>query len=396
MIKALEGRMKEKLPINVEVLKWARTSLSLSPEDVAGRLGGRFTTETVLAWENGEGSPTYPQLEKLAHEIYKRPVAVFFFPNVPKEESPKTEFRTLPDTMLASLPPEIIKLYRKAKLFQLNLEELFEGQASAEKSLLRTFVLDEHSQIEPISTTLRRTLGVSIEEQTAWRSTETAFKSWREALEAHGIFVFKDAFRNDEFSGFCLYDRKYPLIFVNNSMPDSRQVFTLFHELAHLFFHSGGIDFRSTNVVRAFEGYYRNVEMTCNRFASEFLVPRDALDACGSEVTEVQFARLASYFSVSREVILRKYLDRGLVTASYYEKLAARWAKQAQENREKPSGGGNYYYNQKAYLGERYINLVYGKYYQSKITADSVAEYLNVPERSLPAFEHFVLEGGKP
>jgi len=99
---------------------------------------------------------------------------------------------------------------------------------------------------------------------------------------------------------------------------------------------------------------------------------------------------------VSREVILRKYLDRGLVTASYYEKLAAKWAKQAQENREKPSGGGNYYYNQKAYLGERYINLVYGKYYQSKIAADSVAEYLNVPERSLPAFEHFVLEGGKP
>jgi len=388
--------MKAKLPVNAEVLIWARTSLSLSPDDVAQRLGGRFTRETVLAWESGEGSPTYPQLEKLAHDIYKRPVAVFFFPAVPEEESPKTEFRTLPDTTLAVLPPEIIKLYRKAKLFQLNLEELFEGQAAAEKSLLDTFVLNEHSRIEPVTTALRQRLGVPIEEQTVWRSTETAFKAWREALEANGVFVFKDAFRNDEFSGFCLYDRKYPLIFVNNSMPDSRQVFTLFHELAHLFFHSGGIDFRSTAVVREFQGYYRNVEIACNRFASEFLVPRDALDASGTEVSEGHFARLASHFSVSREVILRKYLDRGLVTASYYEKLAAKWAKQGQENRGKPSGGGNYYYNQKAYLGERYINLVYGKYYESKIAADSVAEYLNVPERSLPAFEHFVLEGGKP
>ena len=395
-MKALEGRMKEKLPINVDVLKWARTSLSLSPEDVAQRLGGRFNTETVLAWENGQGSPTYPQLEKLAHEIYKRPVAVFFFPAVPEEESPKTEFRTLPDTMRAVLPPEIIKLYRKAKLFQLNLEELFEGEAAVKKSLLDRFALSEHSQIEPITMALRQTLGVSIEEQVTWRSAETAFKDWREALEGQGIFVFKDAFRNDGFSGFCLYDRKYPLIFVNNSMPESRQVFTLFHELAHLLFHSGGIDFRSTTVVRAFEGYYRNVEITCNHFASELLVPRDVLDASVTEVSEPQFARLASYFSVSREVILRKYLDRGLVTPSYYKKLAAKWAKQAQENRENPSGGGNYYYNQRAYLGERYINLVYGKYYQSKIAADSVAEYLNVPERSLPAFEHFVLEGGKP
>jgi hypothetical protein len=75
--------------------------------------------------------------------------------------------------------------------------------------------------------------------------------------------------------------------------------------------------------------------------------------------------------------------------------MATKWAKQAKGKPEEPSGGGNYYYNQKAYLGERYVSLVYSRYYQSKITADNVAEYLNVPERSLPTFEHFVLEGGK-
>lgn len=395
-MKPLEGRTKEKLPVNEEVLKWARTSLSLSPEDVARRLGGRVNAGTVLAWESGESCPTYPQLEKLAHDIYKRPVAVFFFPSVPAEESPKTEFRTLPDTMLAALPPEIIKLYRRAKLYQLNLEELFEGETTARESLLDKFVLNENARIEPIATALRRTLGVSMEEQSGWRSAETAFKTWRGSLESHGVFVFKDAFRNDDFSGFCLYDRKYPVIFVNNSMPDSRQVFTLFHELAHLFFHSGGIDFRSTNLAPSFEGFYRKVEMICNRFTSEFLVPREVLGVSKLDVSEAQFAKLASHFSVSREVILRRYLEYGLVDADYYEKMAAKWTKQVREKREESSGGGNYYYNKKAYLGERYINLVYGRYYQSKITADSVAEYLNIPERSLPAFEHFVLEGGRP
>jgi Zn-dependent peptidase ImmA (M78 family)/transcriptional regulator with XRE-family HTH domain len=387
--------MKERLPINVEVLKWARTSLALSHQEAAQRLGARLKPETLLAWESGEGSPTYPQLEKLAHEIYKRPVAVFFFPSVPEEETPQREFRTLPDTLVAELPPEVIRLYRKAKSFQLSLEELLEGQPPVKKPLPDAFAITGNTGFQSITRAIREVLGVSIEEQSRWHSTETAFKQWREALEAHGVFVFKDGFRNDEFSGFCLYDVKYPVIFVNNSMPDSRQVFTLFHELAHLLYHSGGIDFRSGKTTQSFQGYFRDVEVRCNLFASQFLVPRETLDAFEPEISEAHFSRLALHFSVSREVILRNYLDRGLVDAAYYERMAAKWAKQAKEKRELSPGGGNYYYNQKAYLGERFINLVYGKYYQSKITADAVAEYLNVPERSLPAFEHFVLEGGK-
>lgn len=387
--------MKEKLPINVEVLKWARTSLSLSRADVAQRLGANFKVETLLAWENNELSPTYAQLEKLAHEIYKRPVAVFFFPSVPEEETPKTGFRTLPDAIIDKLPPEIIKLYRKAKLFQLNLEELFEGEQPVKTSLLDTFVPNEKSRFESITKPIRSVLGVSIEEQSQWRSAETAFKKWREALDAQGIFIFKDAFRNEDYSGFCLYDERYPLVFVNNSMPDSRQVFTLFHELGHLLYHSGGIDFRSREAVRSFRGYHRNVEVSCNRFASEILVPPEVLASFEPEISEEHFNEIALYFSVSREVILRDYLERGLVDADYYEKMAAKWARQAKGKREEASGGGNYYYNQKAYLGERYINLVYGKYYQSKITAEAVAEYLNVKVRNLPTFEHLVMEGGK-
>ncbi|PIS30589.1 MAG: hypothetical protein COT43_01515 [Candidatus Marinimicrobia bacterium CG08_land_8_20_14_0_20_45_22] len=385
--------MKEKLPINVDVLKWARTSLGLSTEDIGYRLSK--DRQEIEAWEDGTTSPTYPQLERLAHEIYKRPVAVFFFPSVPDEETPKTEFRTLPNTVIDDLPHEIIKLYRKAKLFQLNLEELFEGEKPVKISLLDTFVLTENSRFESIAKTIRSILGVSIEEQSKWNSPETAFKKWREALEAHGIFVFKDAFRNDYYSGFCLYDEKYPLIFVNNSMPDSRQVFTLFHELGHLLYHSGGIDFRSRETVRSFQGYFREVDVSCNQFANELLVPQEELESFEPKISESQFKKLADYFSVSREVILRNYLDRGLVNANYYEEMAAKWANQAKEKREETSGGGNYYYNQKTYLGERYINLVYGKYYQSKITVDNVAEYLNVKVQNLPTFEYMVMEGGR-
>lgn len=383
--------MAEKLPINPDVLKWARTSLGLSPEAVAKRLGAKFKAETLEDWERGGSSPTYPQLERLAHNIYNRPVAVFFFPVVPEEESPKTEFRTLPDTVIDELPAEIIKLYRKAKYFQLNLEELYEGEKPVAKSLLDVFELNEQSQITSITKEIRNILNISIEEQARWQSTETAFKKWREALEANGIFIFKDGFRNDDYSGFCLYHPRYPVIFANNSMPDSRQTFTLFHELAHLLYRSGGIDFRSREAVRSFKGYYFYVEAACNRFANEFLVPPDIFDKFKPSKSEVHFQELAEYFSVSREVILRNYLERGIVDQNYYQEMVEKWTAQL---KKKGRGGGNYYYNQKAYLGERYINLVYAKYYQNRITIDSVAEYLNIKAKNLPIFEHVVMEGG--
>lgn len=384
--------MKQKLPINKDILVWARTSIGLSVEDVAQKF--KKTSKEIEEWEEGLASPTFAQLERLAFEIYKRPLAVFFFPDVPEEDTPKTEFRTLPDTVINELPPEIVKLYRSAKLYQLYLEELFDGQEPSEKSLLDKFSITDRTNISVLTKEIRKELNVPIEEQAKWKSTDTAFKNWRAAFEANGIFIFKDAFKNDAFSGFCLYDEKYPIIFVNNSMPDSRQVFTLFHELGHLLFKSGGVDFRSREYTKQFSGYYLDVEVKCNQFANEFLVPPDEFDSFQLIVSEVQFEKLAIHFSVSREVILRNYLDRKLVEPTYYEQMAAKWIKEAKESKEEAEGG-SYYYNKKAYLGDRYISIVYSKYYQNKITLDNVAEYLNVKAKNLPTFEYMVMEGGR-
>ncbi|OGU78378.1 MAG: hypothetical protein A2W11_10820 [Ignavibacteria bacterium RBG_16_35_7] len=279
-------------------------------------------------------------------------------------------------------------------MYQLYLEELFDGQKPVEKPLLERFSLSEQTDITSLTQEIRKELNININEQSKWHSAEAAFTNWRNAFELNGIFVFKDAFKNNDYSGFCLYDEKYPVIFVNNSMPDSRQVFTLFHELGHLLFKSGGIDFRSSNYTKTFKGYYYNVEVSCNKFANGFLVPQEVFDSFQLSVSETQFQRLADHFSVSREVILRNYLDRGIIDQMLYDELVAKWKKQAEEQKEEGEGG-SYYYNKKAYLGDRYISLVYGKYYQNKITIDTVAEYLNVKAKNLPTFEYMVMEGGK-
>jgi transcriptional regulator with XRE-family HTH domain len=167
--------MRQKLPINKDILVWARTSIGLSVDDVAQKF--KKNPKEIEEWELGNTSPTFSQLERLAFEIYKRPLAVFFFPDVPKEDTPKTEFRTLPDIVINELPPEMVKLYRSAKLYQLYLEELFDGEKPSEKSLLDKFSINDRTNISRSTQEIRKELDIPIEEQAKWKSTESAFKN---------------------------------------------------------------------------------------------------------------------------------------------------------------------------------------------------------------------------
>ena len=126
--------MSGPISVNPQVLRWARTSLGLSQEEVAQRMNKK--ARELDTWERGEASPTYIQLEKLAYEIYKRPIALFFFPEVPEEETIEQEFRTLPKEELLRLSPWMRYLLRKARVLQLNLAELYGGVNPAKRRVL--------------------------------------------------------------------------------------------------------------------------------------------------------------------------------------------------------------------------------------------------------------------
>ncbi len=69
-------RYESVVGIQPSVLRWARESLGLHISDVAGKL--KRSLDEIVSWEEGRAAPTYPQLEKLAYQVYKRPLAVFF------------------------------------------------------------------------------------------------------------------------------------------------------------------------------------------------------------------------------------------------------------------------------------------------------------------------------
>lgn len=379
-------------PITPEVLRWARETAGLSIDDVVDKINRkRVTAETVQKWENGDGSPTYPQLERLAYEIYKRPLAIFFFPEPPEEASPQQSFRTLPEEPQL-VPSRIRFLLRKAHALQVNLQELYEGVNPSKNQIVRDLNIDLEMPVEETVALAREYLQVPLAQQVDCRDDEQAFKLWRERFEDLGVFVFKDAFREGSFSGFCLYDAKFPLIYLNNSKPFTRQSFTLFHELAHLLFETGGVDIPLEGYLDLLEGVDRRIEILCNSFAGEFLVPSGDFDdqSDGIVVDDYSIVQLANRYHVSREVVLRKFFDQGRVDQEFYDERVAAWA----ANVPARTPGGSYYANVGAYLSDSYLEKAFSRYHHDQIGIEQLADYLGVKVKNVPGMEAVVLRRG--
>jgi len=385
--------MIEQIPVNPDMLRWARKTSGYDIDDVVVKLKRkRITSETVESWEKGTASPTYVQLERLAYEIYKRPLALFFFPEPPEEETPAESFRTLPQKEINLLEPRLLYLVRQAKVMQENLRELFDGVNPAKKQVCSDITIHNSDTISDVAKAVREYLGIRLNQQYVLTTNEKAFKYWRDVLEKHGVFIFKDAFKDDGCSGFCLYDKVFPIIYINNSQAKIRQIFTLFHELAHLLFRTGGIDLRHNDFVQRMKGPNKRVEVFCNKFAGEFLVPTEDIKPRirNQTIDDYLLTRLARKYSVSREVILRKCLDLNHITNSFYEAKVNEWR---EETRGSSGSGGNSYYNKGAYLGSHYIETAFGKYYQGDISKTQLADYLGMKEAHVSTFEGYVLHG---
>lgn len=377
-----------KIKVNNDILVWARQELNITQEEVADRMGRNI--EDIINWEEGKDYPTYAQLEKLAHTIYKRPLAVFFFPNIPNIPKNNGKFRTLDNEIFNEIPTRIIELMNQARVMQLNLQEL----DSNSRIRITELELDIHEQ--NFYEKLRDVLGVDLELQKKAKNMSDAFEMWRSAFYECGVYVFKEAFKDNSFSGFCLYDIKYPVIYINNSMSYSRQIFTLFHELCHILIKTSGIDKANDDYISRLELDNRKLEMICNMFAGKFLVPtNDLLKLIDNvEINEKNIEKLSKKYSVSRDVILRKLLDMGKISKEAYEKKHSDYQ---EEMYRKPinSGGGNYYNTKKAYLGENYINDVCSNYYSGKIDLYETANYLNVRVEAIPQLGVMIKEGSR-
>ncbi len=387
--------MKAEKIVGIEptVLRWARESAGMSVEDVAARM--KRQAREIEAWEDGTGVPTYSQLESLAYKHYKRPLAVFFLPAPPKEHKPRQEFRTLPEADMAALSRDTYLHIRKAHAYQVGLSEFYSGVNPAARRLWDTVSLSINENVAVKASEIRAALGVDFARQGDWGRDDSSLREWRVAIEAAGIFVFKDSFKQKEISGFCLHDEKFPLVYINNSTTKTRQIFSLLHEVAHLLFEINGISKFDQSYLRDLPNVEKDIEVFCNAIASEVLIPSAEFAARIGDlphsvegVQEAIFVNLASVFGVSREAILRRFLDLGRVSRPFYELKAAEWTAQI----VKRKNGGSWSKSKGAYLSDRLLKDVFSRRYRDQISPEQAADYLGVKTKNLGALEEIALK----
>ena len=373
--------------INPDIIKWARERSGYTVEAIATTL--KKDVSIINNWESGERRLTYVQLEALADK-YKRPIAIFFFPDPPEEQN-IAENLALRSSDNEHLEPRIHILLRHAYARQLSLMELNMGTNPTEKKIFRDLHARPTDSATALAQETRFYLDITVETQTSWKTAAEALENWRYSVEEAGIFVFKEAFQDDSVDAFCLVHDEFPVIYLNNSRPPVRQIFSLFHELAHLLLGEN-------DVTRGINRRRGQIEIFCDQFAADFLVPSDDLKThlTFSVYDDEAIEKLANYYNVSRPVILLKLVDRGIYTQHNYWQKIDQWTDEYEHHLKKESdsntsSGGSYYNTLTTYLGHRFMELAFGKYRQGQCSIEQLAEHLNVKVKHLPQLEDCLL-----
>ena len=376
--------------VNGNVIRWAREHYNMSIDDAAQAIGVDITR--YMNWEQGTEHPTYSKLKKIS-EVFRKPSAVFFFPEPPQLPEIKGDLRTLSDVVVKSFSKNVIVQFERAKVYQLNLRELYGDRESilAQRS---TFP----KNIDLLCDFFRTRLEFPVSAQKARRSTKVVFEIFRERFYDLGIYVFKDAFKDNRISGICINDDHYPVIVINNSMSFARQVFTLFHELYHLVSDTSGAEIIRDDYYIALNDQQAALEKACDTFANTFLVPMDDFiqELKKKPLDDKRIEELSILYSVSKEAIMYKLYKMEKITPAEYNDLkelfygdALRNGKQGKEK----GGGGNHYYNQLTYLGQRYAGDVFKQYFSGKIDSVRASEMLQTKVDHLPNLETVYFRG---
>ena len=375
--------------INPDIIKWARERSGYTLKEVADSVNR--DAETISNWESGSSAPTYAQLEKLADKC-KRPIALFFFPEVPQEPDLVNQL-ALRSSEIEELSPNIRLLLRHAAARQVSLMELNMGVNPAETRIFRDLHAQLDDSVAELAHQAREYLEITVETQASWKTPTEAFEIWRDRIEEKGIFVFKDAFQDDFVDGFSLVHTEFPVIYLNNSRPHTRQIFSLFHELAHLLLQRNGI-------TRGVKTGGEKIELFCNRFAAEFLVPSSDLETRLDfpDYDDTAIWELASHYKVSRPVVLLKLIDQHILKPADYERLTKKWkevheSKLEQAAESNKPGGGDYYNTRAVYLGYRFLELAFSRYHQGECSIEELAGHLDVKVKNLPGLEDRLLGG---
>ena len=294
--------------VHPELLRWA--------EGRSGRgsdyLQMRFPK--LEAWERGSALPTFRQLEEFAKATYT-PIGYLFLQEPPAEELPVTDFRTMGDVELHRPSPDLLDTLYLCQQRQDWYRE--EARTAGEPPLEFVGSLTTADDVISSATLMRNTLGFDVERRRQSPTWTEALRQFIEQTDASGILVMvsgvvgNNTHRGldpEEFRGFALTDPLAPLVFINGADTKAAQMFTLAHEIAHLWLGESGVS--NTQAVSSPD---HAIERWCNQVAAELLAPAELVRDAFTPNAELNMEadRLARQFKVSTLVVLRRIHDVG-------------------------------------------------------------------------------------
>lgn len=376
---------RQRALVTGSVMKWAREKAGYDPATAADKI--KRPVEEIEAWEDGSLLPSLAQARKAA-QVYKLSLSVFYLPEPPEGYAPLRDFRHLPEGIPSAYSPELSWVVRQVRARQEWLAEFLRDERSDVLSFVGSARQDRNPR--QIAEQIRHTLGVPPEEQLACEGRREALNLWIQAAEDAGVSVCRQAAVDcEEARGFALCDEHAPFIFINSKDAIAGQLFTLAHELAHVWTGQPGIS-NLEALPRTPSTRADRTEVFCNRIAAELLLEdilfRGVWDETeGEGALETRIAVVSNRFRVSDEVIARRLLELDTIDFETYQRFRSHYQQRWHEQRERQKApGGHYYYTQLAKNGRLFTRTVLSACRSTAITIADATGLLGVKANNLP------------
>ena len=345
-----------RVAVNPALIRWARERAGLAQEALAARF------KKLPEWEAGETQPTLKQVEAFARAVHA-PVGYLFLTEPPEEAVPIPDFRTVAGRAVRQPSPNLLDTIYACQERQSWYRDFARVAQQPDVGFVGSATVE--TPPEAVAARMRETLGFDLAARRACPTWADALRLFIRQAEGAGVLVMVSGVvmsntrrRLDpaEFRGFALCDPLAPLIFVNGADTKAAQMFTLAHELAHLWLGASAL----SNSEAAPRPGVRREEAWCNAVAAELLVPLAALRAelREAEALPQALARLARAFKVSTLVVLRRLLDAGWLDRGRFD---AAWAQESARLRtlaQRGSDGGDFYRTTLSRVSRRFAHAL--------------------------------------
>ncbi|MBQ7432097.1 MAG: ImmA/IrrE family metallo-endopeptidase [Lachnospiraceae bacterium] len=341
--------------VKPEIISWILQRIPLETATEA-------VFELLKKWQAGEKTPTFNQVEEVSKKT-NIPFGYFFLDKPPIEECPIAEYRTVNSLSMVEPSRNLLDTLDLMMDVQNWMVEYVKDNGQEVLSFVGS--VDEKYSIDRIVRAVREKLTLKVNWFAECENAVSAYKYLKNHIEMIGILVMTNSIVGnntrrklnvEEFRAFTLVNPYVPLIFINTCDSNTGKIFSLLHELTHVWL---GVD-SFYNTQMGVEFSEQKIEQVCNAVAAELLVPNQLFLAQWDDSFDIlidQVEKIAKFFRCSRYVIARKAFDHHKITKSEYDSIVSFLIKQNREWREKKkeTKGGDFYRTVGSRLDRRFV-----------------------------------------